>query len=181
MMAGAAKPHDGSAKHYDGAEKPHDADALLQKVLGQARTLGIPVSPRIFPQVRINQRARTRFGCCVKQGGDYRIEAAEKLLFGPEFSLCQTLAHEVLHTCPGCINHGKAWQAYAKRMNEAYGYRISRTASCRELAVEAVVEPKHLVVCTKCGTEFYRLRNSRLIRQPERYRCRCGGRLERRY
>ena len=160
--------------------RPHDPDALLRQVLGQARALGIPYSPGISPRVRVNRRAKTRFGCCIKEGFAFQIEVAEKLLYGPEASLRQTLAHEILHTCPGCVNHGKTWKTYARQMNQAYGYHISRTSTCGELAVEETARPKYLVVCSVCGAEFWRLRASRLIRQPERYRCRCGGRLERR-
>ena len=50
----------------------------------------------------------------------------------------QTLAHEVLHTCPGCRNHGALWKEYAARMNGAYGYAISRTGTCEALGVADV-------------------------------------------
>ena len=46
----------------------NDFDALLVRVVRQAEALHIPISPRIDPHVRINRRAVTRFGCCVKEG-----------------------------------------------------------------------------------------------------------------
>ena len=39
----------------------------------------------------------------------------------------------------------------------------------------------HLAVCERCGQEFKRARASNLVQHPERYRCRCGGRLSLRY
>ena len=155
-------------------------DALLAKVIAQARQAGIPVSPAIDPKVRVNRRARTRFGCCIQKNGRFYIELASQLLSAREQAVCQVLAHEILHTCRGCANHGARWKSYAARMNEAYGYAIARTDTCEKLGVEDTVQTRYLVVCTRCGAQFRRSRKSRLVEHPERYRCRCGGRLERR-
>ncbi len=84
----------------------NEFDALLARAVEQARALGIPVSARISPRVAVNRRAVTRFGCCIRRGGEYVIELSERLLEAEERACMQTLAHEVLHTCPGCRNHG---------------------------------------------------------------------------
>ena len=152
-------------------------DALLAKVIAQARQAGIPVSPSIDPRVRINRRARTRFGCCIQKNGRYYIELASQLLGAEEQAVCQVLAHEVLHTCSGCRNHGALWRSYAGRMNAAFGYTISRTGTCGELGVPDLRPVRHLVVCTRCGQEFPRTKASPLVLHPERYRCKCGGTL----
>lgn len=157
----------------------NDCDALLQAVLREAGALGIPVSGSIDPRVRLNRRAARRFGCCRLREGVFEIEVAQRLAEGPEAGCRETLAHEVLHTCPGCRNHGKRWQGYAARMNAAWGYSISRTAAGERLGVEELRGPKYLLRCARCGTEFSRLRASRLTRHPECYRCRCGGPLTR--
>ena len=103
----------------------HDADTLLARVVAQAKALGIPVSPRILPQVRLNRRAVTRFGCCIRQAdGTYRIELAQRLLEAPEEACLQTLAHEVLHTCPGCRDHGVRWKAYAGQIRRTDERRL---------------------------------------------------------
>ena len=78
-------------------------------------------------------------------------------------------------------NHGARWKEYARRMNEAYGYAISRTGSCEALGVADARPVRHLVVCTRCGMEFPRSRRSPLVDHPERYRCRCGGALQRKF
>lgn len=59
-------------------------DALLAKVIAQARQAGIPVSPAIDPKVRVNRRARTRFGCCIQKNGRFYIELASQLLSARE-------------------------------------------------------------------------------------------------
>ena len=97
----------------------NDFDRLLQAVLAQARALGIPVSSQIDPHVAVNRRAVTRFGCCICKDGRFTIELTARLLDAPEQACRQTLAHEILHTCPGCRNHGPRWKHYAQRMNAA--------------------------------------------------------------
>lgn len=156
-------------------------DALLIRVAAQARALNIPISAHIHPEVAVNRRAAARFGCCRRQGEGYQIELSDRLLEAGEGACCQTLAHELLHTCPGCQNHGPRWKSYAQRMNAAYGYHIARTDTCEALGVPDRRPVRHLVVCDQCGLEYRRAKASRLVQHPERYRCRCGGTLTRRY
>ena len=155
-----------------------ELDKLLALVIAQARTIRIPVSPAIDPRVRLNCRARTRFGCCIRRGGAYTIELAEQLAReGEEGAVLQVLAHEVLHTCYGCSNHGKRWQGYARRMNDAYGYHIRRTDGYNSLGLEDRRPVRYWVVCGKCGRRIPRMKRSPLVDHPEHYRCRCGGTL----
>ena len=155
-------------------------DALMAQVAEEIRSLGIPISGRIDPRVAVNRRAVTRFGCCRREpGGGYRIELAAALLEADERLCRQTLAHELLHTCPGCRNHGDLWRSYARRMNAAFGYAVARTGSREELGAEPPRPAPYLVVCRRCGREFRRFRASALVQHPERYRCGCGGMLDR--
>lgn len=158
-----------------------EVDTLLSEVLEQARALGIPVGKHICPRVRLNTRAVARFGCCLKQGEAYLIEVSAHLLQAGEEAVRETLAHEVLHTCRGCRNHGERWKGYAARMNAAYGYHISRTNTWEALGLPDQKAVKHLVVCECCGREFKRAKASALVRYPDRYRCPCGGRLTRKF
>ena len=112
-----------------------EVDDLLARVIAQARALCIPVSLHIDPAVRLNQRATGRFGCCRFSGGRYVIEVSARLLAAGAEAVGETLAHEVLHTCPGCRDHGAIWKSYAGRMNGAYGYHISRTGSWEALGL----------------------------------------------
>ena len=157
----------------------NDCDALLREVMAQAAALGIPFSDNLEPHVVLNRRAATRFGCCRLQKGRCTIEVALRVAQGPAESCRTTLAHELLHTCWGCRDHGKRWKLYAERMNAAYGYQISRTSTDAAMGVPAQREPKYVLRCERCGASFHRLRASALTEHPERYRCKCGGRLER--
>ena len=53
-------------------------DGLLALAVAQARAVKIPVSRDICPQVRLNRRARTRFGCCIRREGRYTIELSAR-------------------------------------------------------------------------------------------------------
>ena len=156
-----------------------NADLLLKTVIRQARALDIPVSVRIRPHVTINRRAVRRLGQCKRtRCGEYEIELSDALLRGSCTSCCETLAHEVLHTCPNCMNHQALWRAYAERMNHAYGYRISRTGDAERLGTEEKGTVRYLVRCTACGNQAGRVRRSQIVKHPERYRCgKCGGAL----
>lgn len=154
-----------------------EIDGMLREVIAQARAAGIPVSERILPHVVWNKRATGRFGCCKRQGWDYLIELSERMKRAPRRSCMQTLAHEVLHTCRGCSNHGETWKAYAARMNAAYAYEISRTDTCEKLGVPDGRKVRYRLRCDRCGTEIGRTKRSPLVEHPERYRCRCGGKL----
>ncbi len=161
---------------------------IFREVIRDIRLLGIPVSKKIQQHIVINKRARTRFGCCKRMkaglfGSEFVIEVSEILLHAPETSLRQTLAHEALHTCPGCGNHSGVWKAYAERVNKAYGYQIQRVSDPAAMGVgtaEIVQRRKkinHVLICENCGARIERTRASKVTKYPQLYRCRCGGRL----
>ena len=141
--------------------------------------LGIPVSGRLLPQVQVNTRAKRRLGCCFYQGGRYWIEVSDRVL-GDGALLRQTLVHELLHTCPGCRDHGAEWKRYAGYVNGKLGTDIQCTVK-----LEGAYKPlrheevKYILRCQCCGKEFHRMRMCKLVRAPWRYRCPCGGKLER--
>ncbi len=156
-----------------------ELDALLAEMEQALRDLGLPLSRKICPCVQVNTRARRRLGCSICRDGAYYIEVSASLLDRPEL-LRQTLAHELLHTCPGCRNHGERWKAYAAQVNQALGFSIQRLAPAEgeegPLRQDTV---KYLLKCQECGKIFPRARMSKTVKQPWRYRCPCGGKLKR--
>ncbi len=152
---------------------------LLQEVITEATNINIPISINIVPTITINTRAKGRFGQCKKHNGQYLIEISQYLTEAEEKYIREVLAHEILHTCPNCMNHGRQWKLHAMRMNYKYGYEISRTNSCANMGIE---NPKkesanYVITCNKCGTKTYKQRESKVIKNIERYRCKCGGKL----
>ena len=120
-----------------------------------------------------NTRAVRRLGVCKKTGDRYVIEIASSLLDEkiPEAELYDTLLHELLHTCYGCMKHTGRWKALADRVNAAYGYHITRAAE-EDVLPEALTEqPRYRVTCPHCGAVYERFKRSPFIQHPERYRC----------
>lgn len=155
-----------------------ELNRILADVIRQAKTIGIPVSDRIAPDVIINTRAKKRYGRCVLQNGIYTIEVSAYIPREDLLRLHEVIAHEVLHTCPGCMNHGARWKVYAEKMQAQYGYSIQRTAK-EPLVPENPPEARYVLVCTACGMRIPRQKKSRAVEHPELYRCKCGGMLRR--
>ena len=160
---------------------------LLKIVKEEASQCNIPYSKNIAENVYINKRAKKRFGACklTKKGHKkiFTIEVSEFTLCGSDKTIKGIIAHELLHTCHGCMNHGDKWKRYADILNRNFGYNIKRVSTWEEnnLPTErerAVTKPKYAIKCSKCGNIVYRMRASNVIKNPEKYRCKCGGKLE---
>lgn len=161
--------------------KQYEMEKLLKEIISECRAIKLPVSNNIAPEVLINKRAKSRFGACKKEGTGFRIEICRHVLDADEAHVRNILAHEVLHTCKGCYNHGVRWKEYAARMNEAYGYNISTTTSYESLGLDRPAKKKtvrYMVVCQSCGRKIYRQKKSKLITHTKQYRCTCGGKLK---
>lgn len=113
----------------------------------------------------------------------FEIKIREMLLLdvNPIDELENVILHEILHTMPGCQNHGAVWQAHADRVNAALGVHISQYADAENIKFDpyAEREKRYAVRCTACGNIIYRQNFSDVIRFPGLYHCSCGGDLER--
>lgn len=129
-------------------------------------------------EVTINTRAKRRWGQCREVRGLYYISISDRLLENKD-GLKNTIIHELLHTCPNCMNHKEPWKAVASKVNKAYGYNIKRCSGAEEKGVEPV-EYKYVFKCKKCGVEVKQMRASKFTRNPRNYKCGCcGGEFER--
>lgn len=160
---------------------------LLDKVKCELKSIGIPISVDIS-EIYVNNRTKKRLGACKieKETGKkpiYRIEISYVVLDCPEDEICSIIAHECLHTCPGCFNHGKKWKQYGEKVSQALGYKISRTINPEELGIETLPNEekvKYIVICDNCGQTYERKRMCPLVKEPSRYRCgKCGMTLSR--
>lgn len=175
---------------------------LLETVLKQVRSCKIPASRNINPNVFINTRAKKRYGACqmTKKNGkrEYTIQISSRLYNSDDKIIQSVIAHEILHTCNGAMNHGEKWKRYANIMNEKYGYNIKRTSTPEEMGLvddennqnqnenknqdgldrTKLAESKYVIKCRQCGNIIYRMRASNVVKHPENYRCKCGGKLD---
>ena len=78
----------------------------------------------------VNVRARARFGQCrVMRKDCFAISIASVMFQAEDRYVEEVIMHELLHSCKGCMSHGKQWKAYVGQVNLAYGMHISRTSA----------------------------------------------------
>jgi len=125
----------------------------------------------------VNTRARNRWGQCRAVPGGYTININASLLDerNDENGLINTIIHELLHSCKGCMNHGENWKRLAARVYQAYGFNIKRTNSAAEKGVKEETRPekpvKHKFVCEGCGQVITRQRESDFTKRYDKYTC----------
>lgn len=147
---------------------------------------GVEIRPIKRP-ITINTRAKTRWGCCKCKSilGECEIEISSRILRDnvPDDATMGTIIHEILHACKGCKGHGGQWKRYADAVNRKYPqYNITRTSKADAFGLEDEQDKfrqKYAIRCIKCGSVHYSSKMSKSIQHPERYRCKCGGSLER--
>lgn len=137
--------------------------------------------------VVVNTRAKKRWGQCKSIPNGYIISINAALLDERNDikGLKETIIHEILHTCNGCMNHGIEWKRLADKVNHKYGYNVKRTSSADDKGVHDEtrnIQPKainYIIKCNNCGFEFKRTRHTSFVANPDNYRCSCGGCLSR--
>lgn len=155
-------------------------DNMLKNGISTLLKIGIPVSKNINPHIKINFRAKRRLGCCIRNGNSFKIEIASAVVGNctQTVLLKETLFHELLHTCPGCGNHGAAWKEYADILNKELDLHISRTSKTCEK--EDRQNFAYILSCQVCKNEIGRYRRSKAVLHPSLYCCsKCGGKLVR--
>ncbi len=169
-------------KNIRSRDNMKDLQNLTDECIKEIVALGI--KPGAISDVLINSRAKTRWGQCkAKSDGTFEIQISERLLKDDRVSddSCkETIIHEILHTCEGCMKHTGKWKIFAERTNAAYGYNIKRTTSSSEKGIEEHISsgimPKYMFTCRNCGIVIYRKRESKFTRNYRRYCCaRCGA------
>ena len=132
----------------------------------------------------VNKRAKKRWGQCKAVPGGYIININAVLLDerNNEEGLINTIIHELLHSCKGCMNHGENWKRLADKVYREYGLNIKRTSSAEEKGVQEETRQmnyKYQFRCQGCGKIVGRDRASRFTYNYKCYRCgNCGGRFE---
>lgn len=123
----------------------------------QSDLISLGLSPGIVADVTLNSTAKNLFGRCKKrQTGDFQIEIMTYLnAHRTAQELKQTIMHEVIHTLPGCNNHGPNFQAVARLVNTIKGYSVS-TRSTLSAAIHNKLDYRYRLICTHCGEELKR-------------------------
>ena len=157
-----------------------DLNKLFTECMKDVKAAGL--KPGNIVDVSVNSRAKKRWGLCRESNGMFSIEVSNRLLDDSldDIVAKNTIVHEILHTCPGSMNHGKTWQDNADIMNHTYGgyYTIKRTTSAAEKGLEAVGRVRqdrnrYALRCYSCGHTWYFKRQCKTL---VNYKSCCCGR-----
>lgn len=130
-----------------------------------------------FTRVRIG-RSRTSWGSIKKNTRTGACELTISNCFEAipdegkaQIRLLSTITHELIHTIPGCMNHGSSFKYYAALVNERYPeLDIQRTHSMTEFGIKEK-EPTYIVQCGVCHRQWSYHRKPRCYEHLERYVC----------
>ena len=124
--------------------------------------LGINMKGKVYT-IDYSHAIKT-YGTCRKLGNNhYRICINEEYLrSGTIEKIHNTIMHEVIHSCDGCMNHGRTWKAIAAQVNNHYAYTpIARTDRDEEYLTNIVQDKyKYQLVCQGCGATWNYIRKS---------------------
>lgn len=162
-----------------------DLRKLYIECVAEMRTINMDISNRIL-EVKVNGRLRKAMGRCTHNwmNNTYMIEINPCML-ADEVEVKQTkgtIIHELLHTCPNCMNHDFEWLRRAHKVNKAFGYNVKQYAEANELKEANVKlkedEYKYAIKCEKCGAQWKYKRWGKILSNPSMYKCGCGGALK---
>lgn len=110
-------------------------DNMLEDVIKDAKSVGIPISDKIEPKVCIDKKRYDRVAACYKYPFPikYEIHLSSDTLRATEMEIKNIVAHEVLHTCFLSMGHDIPWRIYQKTMNEQLGYNIQAKYSWHKI------------------------------------------------
>ena len=138
-------------------------------------------------RIYVNDRLTSSWGRCSRKRNRYTgyispfvIDISERLVSRMDDTegLDLVIIHELLHTCPGCLNHGSQWKSWGRWVERHYGHSVSRLSSAEELGVDEqqfIDKGYYACKCSECGNIITRKSLSKFIQHPEWYRCSCGG------
>ena len=164
-----------------------DLNKIMNDCIAELNSIGMTYYSKNITSITVNNRLSRALGRCIRSGGSFRIELAGKTAADNVdiYFIRNVVMHELVHTMPGCWNHGPLFQSYARRINAKLGYHVSTTeteANMQAAGVQPIVKKevaRFALVCGKCGkTIAYRQRKCALTEHPGNYtHTECGGSL----
>ena len=158
---------------------------LLQEAEDDLASLGVEYGNVV--DIYVNDRFKAKWGRCCKVGNQYTIEINPALVLDTttDQAVMNTIMHELIHTCKGCMNHGINFKRMANLVS-IYGYTITRCTSADEKGLTSYRNTpgyyKYNLTCEKCGYIFKYAKATRLITYIQKkdhrqfyYKCTCGG------
>lgn len=157
----------------------NEAGEVLTKVLGSTIKFTMPKIKKITFSRAIGFWAEIHFN----NDKSFDVKYSKPLFQAipdsrePYKNLVETSIHELIHTIPGCDNHGNKFKAIAILVTSMTKYQVWTKTNRKERGVEegddvVINTAKYIVTCPCCGHKFYMHRKPKYIENFERsYRC----------
>lgn len=128
----------------------------------------------------LNTKLKKVLGLCRYLHGwsEFSIELNEQFVNRTEdLSLVQNVVmHELIHTIRGCDRHTGRWLEIAKKVNDKYGYNISRITEgginydnyMKQIGVGTA---KYVIMCKVCNNSYWYHNKVEMIRRMQEYGC----------
>lgn len=105
-----------------------EIERVVKKVMKDCHRWNIPIAKRIILDQKIH-KSTDWYGLTGKAKGGAYVVAFSATLFlhfngEVEEALRNIAAHELCHTCPRSMNHGKEWKRWVREMNK-HGYKVN--------------------------------------------------------
>jgi hypothetical protein len=98
---------------------------MLSEAIKNFKALGYNVGA--ITDFKVSYRYSRAWAKCTRRlGNTYTITVSHRLFSANKKSVRDTIHHEVIHTIPGCFNHGPNFKAAAALCNKKFKTKIER-------------------------------------------------------
>ena len=136
----------------------------------------LPIASDIRLSFNVGYRA---VGQCIKKKGYYHIILSKLLLHCNQQQIKDIIAHELIHTCPHGMGHGKIFKCFANELRQ-HGYNVeTRTPYDTVQTILRFVNFKYFYFCETCDKQFP---TKRPLQQLDNRICPyCGGKIKQKH
>ena len=107
-----------------------EMNEMLKEAVARFKQLGYKVGKVV--ELDVSRRYSNAWAKCICHGSRYdksfTITVSDRLFRANKESVRDIIHHEVLHTIPGCFNHGNMFKNAAGHCNKKFGTHITVTA-----------------------------------------------------
>lgn len=102
---------------------------------------------------KIGKNSKKHSGYFLRIGGLFNLIPDEKIA---KIRLQSTIIHELIHTIPGCMNHGEKFHYICNLVNKIYPqYKLQTSTGAEDFGIQLEErKPKYVVKCNNCGKEY---------------------------
>ena len=150
-----------------------DLNKLYKEALADVINAGI--KPGNILSVNVDFKDMSAWGSCNydSENDGYHIKISDRTLADnlEDKAAMDTIAHEILHTCDSCMNHGKVWKSYTDAMNLIYKgkYHITVKETRQHKGIEFDERRyKYVIQCKHCKNKIGYMKKNRALESLKR-------------